>query len=786
MSLTCRHFILAMALPLAILLQGFDTFADDRLTAEVLPGTGPLKMTGDIASRMVAEVDQFLLNELKQSPGRREQHWRPTPKQKENFDLWLNEKRSTLAKLTGVVENRITFKAPRNIQPIGSPRVIAETSEIQILAVSWPVLDGVTGEGLLVLPTQKPPVANIIYIPDADQTPEEVTGLKASPNSTPNFTVPYPLAMARNGYSVLIPSLISRQMEPRNGRATMTHREFLYRSAFVLGRHIVGYEVQKVLAGVDWYDRESPDRPIGVVGWGEGGMLALLCSALDHRIDVTAVSGFFDSRSDVWQQPIDRNLFGLLEQFGDAELAAMIAPRALIIEAAKGPEVILPSSGGAPGQLKTPPISRVKRETERAEKLIRSLGLDSAIQLVISGSIDSNDNGTGQPWTNETMLTMHQQLKLESDFDTSLIAQPQLKANVSIDTDRRLRAQMSEIDRFNQRLLTTCAATRTEFMSKIDTSTLDAFVESQVPYRNQFSEEVIGRFDYALLPPRARSRKAYETEKWVGYEVIMDVYENLFSYGVLLVPKDIKPNERRPVVVCQHGLEGRPQDTITGDHRAYHDYAAKLADRGFITFAPQNIYIFKDRFRTLQRKANPLKKTLFSVMVPQHQQIVNWLSGQSFVDPDRIGFYGLSYGGKSAMRIPALVPEYCLSICSADFNEWVWKNASTLARQSYVWTGEYEIFEFNLGHTFNYAEMATLIAPRPFMVERGHFDGVAPDETVAYEFAKVRNLYAASLRLPDRCEIEWFVGPHTINGQGSFEFLHKHLSWPQPKKIEPR
>ena len=60
---------------------------------------------------------------------------------------------------------------------------------------------------------------------------------------------------------------------------------------------------------------------------------------------------------------------------------------------------------------------------------------------------------------------------------------------------------------------------------------------------------------------------------------------------------------------------------------------------------------------------------------------------------------------------------------------------------SYVWGGEYEIFEFDLGSTFNYAEMAALIAPRPFMVERGHFDGVAPDEAVAYEFAKVYHLY---------------------------------------------
>ena len=76
--------------------------------------------------------------------------------------------------------------------------------------------------------------------------------------------------------------------------------------------------------------------------------------------------------------------------------------------------------------------------------------------------------------------------------------------------------------------------------------------------------------------------------------------------------------------------------------------------------------------------------------------------------------------------------------------------------------------------------MAALIAPRPFMVERGHFDGVAPDEAVAYEFAKVRFLYEARLGLRDRCELEWFVGPHTIHGVGTFKFLHRHLNWPEP------
>jgi len=45
----------------------------------------------------------------------------------------------------------------------------------------------------------------------------------------------------------------------------------------------------------------------------------------------------------------------------------------------------------------------------------------------------------------------------------------------------------------------------------------------------------------------------------------------------------------------------------------------------------------------------------------------------------------------------------------------------------------------------------------------------------------VRFLYEARLKLPGRCEIEWFDGPHTINSKGTFAFLHKHLKWPAPK-----
>jgi cephalosporin-C deacetylase-like acetyl esterase len=416
----------------------------------------------------------------------------------------------------------------------------------------------------------------------------------------------------------------------------------------------------------------------------------------------------------------------------------------------------------------------VRQEVERAKKLApASLAPEKSIRLVESGG------GRGDFGSPEALEAFLQSLAGAKLADPGQPPQLQVK---ELDLKARQARQLHEIDRHNQWLLSESPYVRQEFMKRLDTTSLEKYEQTVEQYRDHFRNETIGHFENEKLPFNARSRRSYDEAKWTGYEVVLDVFPDVIAYGILCVPKDVKPGERRPTVVCQHGLEGRPQDIVAGDHPAYHDFASKLAERGFVTFAPQNLYIFKDRFRTLQRKANPIKKTLFSVIVPQHQQIVDWLETLDIVDPDRIGFYGLSYGGKSAMRIPPLVPEYKLSICSADFNEWVWKNASSRAPYSYVWTPEYEIFEFDLGSTFNYAEMAALICPRPFMVERGHFDGVAPDETVAYEFAKVRHLYQARLGIGDRCELEWFVGPHTINGKGTFAFLHKHLNWPEPVK----
>jgi cephalosporin-C deacetylase-like acetyl esterase len=94
------------------------------------------------------------------------------------------------------------------------------------------------------------------------------------------------------------------------------------------------------------------------------------------------------------------------------------------------------------------------------------------------------------------------------------------------------------------------------------------------------------------------------------------------------------------------------------------------------------------------------------VLVLRHSGALSlfyWLAGLPFVDGKRIGFYGLSYGGETAMRVPPLLPRYALSICSADFNRFAWKTVSMGAPPSYLFYSTYEIFDFNMGNTFSHA-----------------------------------------------------------------------------------
>ncbi|RBP35127.1 alpha/beta hydrolase family protein [Roseimicrobium gellanilyticum] len=745
-----------------------------------LTGTAALDpATGDERSvALVAGIDRAVMREIQEAATKREALWQRDLSSPEAYDKSVEPNRQRLRKILGVLEEdkRKPLSGLEYVATTDRGSQVAEAQGYVVHVVRWPVLQGVNGEGILIKQRGEPK-ARVVLLPDAGQTPEEVAGLIKGQEALGQCA--HELALA--GCDVVIPALINRETEFSGNdaigiKAELPHREYIYRQAFEMGRHVLGYELQKVLSLVEWMSGRG-NTPVAVVGYGEGGLLALYAGALDTRVDATVVCGAFENRDDAWTQPIYRNVQGLLREFGDAEIASLVLPRQLIIAYGSYPEV--PTVTGtkvAPGGLVTPSTKEVRGEVDRARKLTQGK-FDRSLRFVVA---EEEAEGKDTPYPTIATGWLLKTLKLTAKGEPSPL---RFSRHPLPEDKERQERQVREMERYTQRLLQVCEDERTAtFWRKLPLTPMEKYQEAAKPHREHFWNDVIGRNPDPSVPANARSRFLYANEKFTAYEVMLEVWPEVQAWGYLLVPKGIKKGEKRPVVVCQHGLEGLPEDVVNEDQNSkawkpYKGFAANLARQGYITFSPHNFYRGQDNFRVVQRKLNLMGKTLFTVIIGQHQRILEWLATQPNVDASRIAFYGLSYGGKSAMRIPAALDGYCLSICSGDFNEWIRKNITTDHRASYLFNREYEIFEWNLGRTFNYAEMAALIAPRPFMVERGHDDGVAIDEWVAWEYAKVQRHYV-KLGIADKAEIEYFNGPHCINGVGTYAFLRKHLKWP--------
>jgi dienelactone hydrolase len=662
------------------------------------------------------------------------------------------------------------------VETVSRTAKVGEFRTFTVYAIRWPVLPGVTGEGLLLQP-KTPVKARFVAIPDADQTPEMIAGLAPGLSPARQFA----RRLAESGCQVVVPTILSREAT-FSGNAELKaftnqpHREWIYRQAYTFGWHVIGYEVQKVLAAVDWFTRENEKArvPIGVAGWGEGGLLAFYSAAVDRRIDGTVVSGYFDRRENVWAEPIYRNVFGLLREFGDAEIARLIVPRRLVVEHATFPEINGPpppfkasgrlGNSAAAGRIRTPDAASVRGEIERARRSADVFA--DAIDFLASA----------EPLG---AATLHRILSaLPCGADSAPAAESVAAVNTVPDSADRQRRQVEEIERFTQRMIESSREVRErDFWQKNPPTAAGTWSAAMQPYRDRLWNDVIGRLPPSRAPLNPRSRQFTENAAWTGYQILLDVLPGVVVWGDLLLPRDLKPGERRPVVVAQHGGGGLPDVVLDRSNRTYKGFAAQLADHGYVVFAPHFPWRGGERYRELQRKANSLGLSVFSFILANHERILDWLTAQPFVDPACIGLYGLSWGGKVALRVPALLPRYALAIPSGDFNEWIWKNASTRYTNSYMFVPEQEMFDFNLGMTFGYAEMAAMIAPRPFMVERGHDDGVGTDEMVAFEYAKVYRLYD-KLRIPERTRIEYFRGNHEINAVGTFEFIRHYLGDP--------
>ncbi|HQH70842.1 MAG TPA: hypothetical protein PK360_02060, partial [bacterium] len=177
---------------------------------ETLPGTQPLTWEGDLSVRMMDGAHAFVERKIAESLTTRPAYWRRDFSSPEAYEKSIAANREDLKRILGVVDAR----QPGAMEYYGdddNPALVAETSRYRVMQVRWPALEGVFGEGLLLQP-KSTPLGFIVALPDADQTPEQITGL--APGIAPEEQ--FARRLVENGFEVLVPMLISR--EPQETR----------------------------------------------------------------------------------------------------------------------------------------------------------------------------------------------------------------------------------------------------------------------------------------------------------------------------------------------------------------------------------------------------------------------------------------------------------------------------------------------------------------------------------------------------------------------------------------
>jgi dipeptidyl-peptidase-4 len=109
-------------------------------------------------------------------------------------------------------------------------------------------------------------------------------------------------------------------------------------------------------------------------------------------------------------------------------------------------------------------------------------------------------------------------------------------------------------------------------------------------------------------------------------------------YGALLRPRIVVPGKRYPVVVMVYGGPGHQSVLNRWSPRLQWQH---LADRGFAVFQLDNRGT-PSRGRAFE---SATYRRLGQIELADQLAGVDYLAAQPFVDPDRIGIYGHSYGG---------------------------------------------------------------------------------------------------------------------------------------------
>ena len=258
------------------------------------------------------------------------------------------------------------------------------------------------------------------------------------------------------------------------------------------------------------------------------------------------------------------------------------------------------------------------------------------------------------------------------------------------------------------------------------------------------------------------------------YRLTLYVTAEIPLFGLLFVPHDI---EKAPLVIAQHGNGGTPElcADLNGPNK-YSRMVRRAIERGAAVFAPQ-LLLWNFTAEKSHQRVHPIPydRNIVDLLLKRHgmsitalevkgiMDAITYLSDLPYVDADRIGMVGHSYGGYYTLhtmaadtRIKAGYTNACLNDRRVHYrSDWTYQDASS---------------------TFHDAEVAALCAPRKLAVTVGRADQFFDFSSAEAEGERARRYYAAA-GCPQNFAFFPWEGDHSVpEAEDGFDFLFSALN----------
>lgn len=246
-------------------------------------------------------------------------------------------------------------------------------------------------------------------------------------------------------------------------------------------------------------------------------------------------------------------------------------------------------------------------------------------------------------------------------------------------------------------------------------------------------------------------------------------------YAYFLIPKNIKLPA--PVIFCYHQHAGNfalgksEVVGLSGDKDQY--YAKELAERGYITFAPDAIG-FEERNWTEDKSGKAIYyelvsriingKTLLSKVLHDISVGLDYLETRVEVDKNKIGFIGHSYGGRMAIWAPAFDKRIKVSVSNCGCVNY----KDSLSKDIGI---QMEFCIPNIINNFDIEDIVKIVSPTPLYISATNNDKYSKGADKIYDYSK-HEFKNSELK------VKIFEGDHIFSKEmreEAYNFLDKYL-----------